>query len=85
MDENKDDPTYYRCRAEEFRRKAAAATDGLLRAGLEAMARELEQRARCLSARKRRIKGDIPFSLSPSRPVPDPASLAEINAGPSTL
>jgi hypothetical protein len=52
MEEIKNDPTYCRHRAEEFRCKAAAATDAPLRAGLEAMARELEQRARRLSAQK---------------------------------
>jgi hypothetical protein len=52
MEEIKNDPTYCRRRAEEFRHKAAAATDPPLRAGLEAMARELEQRARRLSAQK---------------------------------
>jgi hypothetical protein len=52
MDENKNDPTYCRRRAEEFRCKAAVATDWMLRGGLEAMARELEQRARRLSAQK---------------------------------
>jgi hypothetical protein len=52
MDENKNDTVYCRRRAEEFRSKAEAATDAPLRAGLEAMARELEQRARCLSTGK---------------------------------
>jgi len=52
VNENKNDPTYCRRRAEEFRSKAAAATDAPLRAGLEAMARELEQRARRLSTQK---------------------------------
>jgi hypothetical protein len=52
MDESKNDPTYCRRRAEEFRSKAAAATDAPLKAGLEAMARELERRARSLSAQK---------------------------------
>ena len=52
VEEIKNDPTYCRRRAEEFRSKAAAATDAPLRAGLEAMARELEQRARRLSAQK---------------------------------
>jgi hypothetical protein len=52
MDENKNDPTYCRRRAAEFRSKAATATDWLLRGGLEAMARELEERARRLSTQK---------------------------------
>jgi hypothetical protein len=52
MDECKNDPAYCRRRAEEFRGKAAAATDWMLRGGLEAMARELEDRARRLSMRK---------------------------------
>jgi hypothetical protein len=52
MDEIKNDPTYCRRGAEEFCSKAAAAKDAPVRAGLEAMARELEQRARCLSARR---------------------------------
>jgi hypothetical protein len=52
MDEIKNDPSYCRRRAEEFRSKAAAATDRMLRGGLEAMARELDERARRLSAQK---------------------------------
>ena len=48
MDEEKNDSGYCLRKAAEFRRKAAATTDWLLRTSYEAVAREFEERAELL-------------------------------------